>query len=51
MKDRLSSENIELQNVLSNEYDVDMTQVISDLAGQQTTFQAASKASARRFFK
>ncbi|MGA2059302.1 MAG: flagellar hook-associated protein FlgL [Thermoguttaceae bacterium] len=46
MKDRLSSENIELQNVLSNEYDADITQVVSDLAGQQTTFQAALKATA-----
>ncbi len=46
MKDRLGTENTELQKVLSNEYDADMTQVVSDLAGQQTTFQAALKATA-----
>jgi flagellin-like hook-associated protein FlgL len=46
MKDRLGSENLELQNVLSNEYDADITQVVSDLAGQQTTIQASLKATA-----
>ena len=46
MKDRLGTENIELNNVLSNEYDADITQVISQLAGQQTTFQASLKATA-----
>ena len=41
MQNRLSTENTQLQGVLSNEYDADMTQVISDLAGQQVAFQAA----------
>ena len=42
MKDRLTTENTQLQGVLSNEYDADMTQVISDLAGQQVAFQLRS---------
>jgi flagellar hook-associated protein 3 FlgL len=46
MTTRLGTENIELQKVLSNEYDADITQVVSDLAGQQTTFQASLKATA-----
>jgi flagellar hook-associated protein 3 FlgL len=46
MTDRLSSENIQLKTVLSNEYDADITQVISDLTGQQVAFQAALRASA-----
>lgn len=46
MKDRLGAENTQLQSVLSNEYGADMTQVVSDLAGQQITFQAALKATA-----
>ena len=46
MTDRLGTENTELQNVLSNNYDADITQVVSDLAGQQATFQASLKATA-----
>ncbi len=46
MKGRLGTENVELQKVLSNEYDADITQVVSDLASQQVTFQASLRATA-----
>ncbi len=46
MSDRLDTENIELNKVLSNNYDADLTQVVSDLAGQQAAFQASLQATA-----
>ena len=46
MQDRQSSENIELQQSLSDNYDADLAQVISDLSGQQAAFQASLKTTA-----
>jgi flagellar hook-associated protein 3 FlgL len=46
MTQRLSSENIELNKVLSNDYDADLTTVVSQLAGQQAAIQASLRATA-----
>jgi flagellin-like hook-associated protein FlgL len=44
MKDRLGNENIELQKVLSNDYDADMSVIVSNLAGQQVALEASLRA-------
>ena len=46
MTQRLSNENIELNKVLSNDYDADLTTVVSQLAGQQAAIQASLRATA-----
>lgn len=46
MLDRLSSENIELQTALSNNYDADIVQAASDLSGLQIAYEAALRATA-----
>jgi len=46
IQSRLDTENTQIQSDLSNKYDADITQVVSDLAAQQTAYQAALKATA-----
>jgi flagellar hook-associated protein 3 FlgL len=41
MKSRLNSDNLELQSILSQNYDVDMVQVATELSSRQTVYQAA----------
>ncbi|MBN2291828.1 MAG: hypothetical protein JXM70_05350 [Pirellulales bacterium] len=44
IQDRLATEEIELKETLSLEYDIDITQVISDLTGRQLAYEAALRA-------
>jgi len=44
---RLDTEELELQQNLSDNYDVDLAQVISDLVGRQTALQASLQATAK----
>jgi flagellin-like hook-associated protein FlgL len=46
MTDRLGTENIELQKVLSNEYDADLAKVVSNMASQQAALEASLRATA-----
>jgi flagellar hook-associated protein 3 FlgL len=46
MTSRLSTENINLQSLLSDNYNADITQVASDLSAQQISYEASLKASA-----
>jgi len=49
MQTRLDSEEIDLQTAISNDYDADLVQVISDLTGRQIAFQASLQSSAAIF--
>jgi flagellin-like hook-associated protein FlgL len=46
MLDRNSSENIEIRFILSNEYDADLAEVVSDIAGRQAAYEASLRATA-----
>ena len=47
LKDRLDFEEIELREVLSLEYDIDLVEVISNLAAREMALEAGLRASAR----
>jgi len=47
LQNRQDSENIELQKVLSLEYDVDLVAAISEFAGRQAAFEASLRATAQ----
>ena len=49
MQDRLESEVIDLSETLSEEFDVDMVEAISDFAGRQAAYEASLRATAQIF--
>ncbi len=49
LKDRLDTENIDLQNALSEEYDVDMAKAISDMTLRQTSYEASLRTTGQLF--
>jgi flagellin-like hook-associated protein FlgL len=49
LKDRLDSEDVELQASLSQEYDADLAETISNLTGRQTAFEASLRSIAQIF--
>ncbi|MFZ5830408.1 MAG: flagellin [Planctomycetota bacterium] len=49
LQGRLDTEEVELKQVLSIEYDADMVQVISDFSARQATYQASLQATAKIF--
>jgi flagellar hook-associated protein 3 FlgL len=49
LKERLDGEEIELRSVLSQDYDVDIAEVISNLTGRQVAMEAAMRATAMIF--
>jgi len=49
MQTRLDSEDIDLQTAISDDYDADLVEVISDLTGRQIAFQASLQSSAAIF--
>ncbi len=49
MSGSLDTEDTQLRTVLSNEYDADITQVVSDLAARQTAYEASLKATGSIF--
>jgi flagellar hook-associated protein 3 len=49
LKQRLDTENTQLRQALSDDIDADFTQVITDLTGRQTSFQAALQATSQTF--
>ena len=46
---RLDSENVQLQSVLSDTYDANMENVVTDLTSRQLAYQASLKATAMIF--
>lgn len=46
---RLDDENLQLQNAMSNDYDADLAEVISNLMAKQSAFQASLQATALIF--
>jgi len=46
LKDRLETEMIDLRGVLAQEYEIDLSQVVSELVGRQIALEAALKATA-----
>ncbi len=49
MRDRLESENIDLRETLSKEFDVDIVEAISAFSGRQIAFEASLKTTAQIF--
>lgn len=49
LKERLDGEEIELRSVLSQDYDVDIAEVISNLTGRQVAMEAAMRATGMIF--
>jgi flagellin-like hook-associated protein FlgL len=49
LKTRMDSEEIELREALSIEYDVDMVKVVSDLTARQAAFEASLRSTANLF--
>lgn len=49
LKDRLDSEEVELRDVLSQEYDADLVEVLSELSSRQAAFEASLRSIGRLF--
>jgi flagellin-like hook-associated protein FlgL len=49
LRDRLGTEDIDLKNALSEEYDVDMAKAVSDMTLRQTSYEASLRTTAQLF--